>query len=101
MKKGLSIKEEMTEFLLYTSPQRDMKVEVFFYDENIWLTQKRMAELFEVAIPTINEHLKNIFNSRELQEKSVIRNFLTTAADGKKYNTLFCIQRPGGPFYRG
>ena len=48
-----------------------------------------MAKLFLVTIPTINEHLKNIFSSGELSENSVIRNFLITASDGKKYNTLF------------
>ena len=48
-----------------------------------------MAKLFLVTIPTINEHLKNIFSSGELSENSVIRNFLITASDGKKYNTQF------------
>ena len=51
--------------------------------------QKLIAELFSVSVPTINEHLKNIFESNELQKDSVIRKFLTTASDGKKYNTLF------------
>ena len=55
----------------------------------IWLTQKLISELFSVSVPTINEHLKNIFKSNELQKDSVIRKFLTTALDGKKYNTLF------------
>lgn len=48
-----------------------------------------MAELFDVTIPTINEHLKNIFNSDELQQEAVIRKFRITASDGKKYNTNF------------
>ena len=89
MTKELLPKEEMTEFLLYNSPEGGIKVEVFLHNENIWLTQKRMADLFDVTIPTINEHLKNIFQSEELDEKSGIRNFLTTASDGKKYNTNF------------
>ena len=89
MKKELTTPDETTEFLLYTSPSGEIKVEVFFQNENIWLTQKRMAELFEVSIPTVNEHLKNIFNSGELSENSVIRNFLITASDGKKYSTNF------------
>src|SRR3989338_9770435 len=82
-------KEKQAEFLLYTSPNGDIKVDVFFHNENIWLTQKKMAELFEVSIPTVNEHLKNIFSSGELSENSVIRNFLITASDGKSYNTNF------------
>ncbi len=53
------------------------------------MTQKLMAQLFDVAVPTINEHLKNIFSSVELEQVSVIRKFRTTAADGKNYNTNF------------
>lgn len=54
----------------------------------VWLTQKLMAELFDVSIPTINEHLKNIFETKELNEDSVVRNFRITAADGKEYDTM-------------
>ncbi len=89
MTEDLITKEETTEFLLYTSSKGGIRVEVFLHNENIWLTQKRMAELFGVQTPTINEHLKNIFSSGELDENSVIRNFLMTAADGKKYDTHF------------
>lgn len=78
-----------TEFLLYTTPNGKVKVEIFLRDENIWLTQKRMAELFDVGIPAINKHLKNIFNSGELQENSVISILEITADDGKKYKTKF------------
>ena len=81
--KELTSKDETNEFLLYTSPHGDIKVEVFFHNESIWLTQKRMAQLFDVSIPTTNEHLKNIFNFGELSENSVIRNFLITASDQK------------------
>lgn len=77
------------EFLLYTTPNGKVKVEIFLHNENVWLTQKKMSELFNVQIPTINEHLKNIFKSGELDENSVIRKFLTTADDGKKYPTNF------------
>lgn len=56
-------------------------------DQTIWLTQKQMAQLFSVSIPTINAHLKNIFQDAELNEKTVIRNFLITSSDGKSYNT--------------
>ncbi len=72
----LSIQNELSEFLLYTAPNGEVKVEVFMQDENIWLSQKRMAELFNVEIPTINEHIKNIYRSGELQEDATIRNFL-------------------------
>ena len=79
----ITIKNELTEFLLYTIPDNgDIKVEAFLYNENVWLTQKRMAELFEVGKSTISEHLTNIFESKELDKNSVVRNFRTTAKDG-------------------
>ena len=61
-----------TEFLLYTTPNGKVKVEIFLRDENIWLTQKKIAELFGVKIPAISKHLKNIFESGELEKKVVI-----------------------------
>lgn len=78
-----------TEFLLYTTPNGKVKMEIFLRDKNIWLTQKRMADLFDVGIPAINKHLKNIFESGELQENSVISILEITADDGKKYGTKF------------
>jgi hypothetical protein len=77
------------EILLYTGASGAIRVEVLFEEESFWLTQKRMAELFEVTIPTINEHLKNIFNTGELDGDSVIRKFRITADDGKSYLTSF------------
>ncbi len=88
-KNKLKIKDELTEFLLYTTPDGKVKVEIFFHDENIWLTQKRMAELFGVNIPAISKHLKNIFESSELDENSVISILETTASDGKNYQTKY------------
>ncbi|MCD4793541.1 MAG: virulence RhuM family protein [Bacteroidales bacterium] len=72
MSNKLSIQDEFSDFLLYTTPKGDVKVEIFFHNENVWLTQKRMAELFNVNIPTISKHLKNIFESQELEEKVVV-----------------------------
>ncbi len=85
----LSMQDQVTDFLLYTAPNSEVKIEVLLNDETLWLTQKRMAELFGVKVPTINEHLKNIFKTSELNENSVIRKFRTTAADGKNYNTNY------------
>ena len=65
----------------------EVRFEVFVQDETIWLTQKMMVELFGVDIRTVSEHLQNIFKTAELSENSVIRNFRTTAADGKNYDT--------------
>jgi prophage maintenance system killer protein len=64
-------------------------LEVRLLDKTVWLTQKQMAALFEKGIPTINEHIKNIFQEGELKEKAVIRYFRITAVDGKNYETAF------------
>jgi len=85
--KRLTIRNSTAEFLTFTSQAGEDGIEVRVEDENVWLTQKLIARLFDVKIPTINEHLKNIFSSNELQEYSVVRDFLITADDGKKYQT--------------
>src|ERR1700733_1598995 len=87
--KKLTIRNSTAEFLIFTQQAGESGIEVRYEDSSIWLTQKLIAELFEVSIPTINEHLKNIFESQELDQNSVIRKFLTTASDGKNYNTQF------------
>ena len=85
--KKLQIRNSTSEFLIFTKQAGEDAIEVRVQDENVWLTQKLIAKLFEVQIPTINEHLKNIFSTDELDENSVVRNFLITATDGKNYNT--------------
>lgn len=70
-KNRLTLQEQTTEFLLYTAPNGDIKVEVLLSHETIWLTQERMAELFGVQRPAITKHLKNIFASGELDEEQV------------------------------
>jgi len=82
MSNKLSIQDEFSDFLLYTTPNGDVKVEIFFHNENVWLTQKRMAELFNVNVPAISKHLKNIFESGELDEKLVISILETTTQHG-------------------
>lgn len=71
-----------SDFLLYTTPEGNVKVEVFFQDETVWLTQKRMADLFGVDIRTINEHLQNIYKTAELSENRTIRNFRIVQKEG-------------------
>lgn len=83
------IRNSTVEFLIFMQQAGEGGIEVRYEDETMWLTQKLIAELFDVSTPTINEHLKNIFKSNELCEDSVIRKFRITAADGKKYNTQF------------
>src|SRR5690554_6139589 len=60
------------QFLIYSTPQEDVKVDVVIKDETIWLTQKAMSALFGVQIPAISKHLKNIFQEGELQENKVV-----------------------------
>lgn len=78
-----------TDFLLYTTPNGKIKVEVFLQNENIWLTQDKIAELFGVQRPAVTKHLKNIFESDELQEEAVCSILEHTASDGKLYKTKF------------
>jgi hypothetical protein len=78
-----------TDFLLYTSPNGKVRIEIFLHNENIWLTQERIAELFGVQRPAITKHLKNIFASGELTEDSVSSILEHTAPDGKIYKTKF------------
>ena len=90
MKKNKIVKQNsFTEFLLYTTPNGKVKVEIFLHDENIWLTQDKIAFLFGVKRPAITKHLKNIFESQELNEDSVSSILEHTASDGKIYKTKF------------
>ena len=63
----------------------DTSVEMRYEDENVWLTQKMMATLYDVSVSAINQHLKRIFTDNELEENAVIKQYLTIAADGKNY----------------
>lgn len=81
------MKAAKPEVVLYTTPDGRHRLQVRFQEGSVWLTQKLMAELFQVTAPTINEHLKNIFQEGELVEDAVLRNFRIPAADGKRYQT--------------
>jgi hypothetical protein len=86
---NLTIKDELTDFLLYTTPNSDIKIETYLHNETLWLAQKRIAELFGVQRPAITKHLKNIFESGELEEKVVCSILEHTAEDGKNYQTKY------------
>lgn len=79
---SLSLQDEVTDFLLYTAPNSEVKVEVLLNNETLWLTQKRLAELFGVGVPAISKHLKNIFESGELQQEVVISILESTTEHG-------------------
>jgi hypothetical protein len=81
------IRSSAAEYLTFIGATGQSGVEVVYADENIWLSQKMMATLYEIESNTINYHLKKIFSDSELDEKSVIRKFRVTASDGKNYDT--------------
>ena len=81
--------DTFNEFLLYTTPNGKVKVEIFLHNETIWLTQEKIAQLFGVDRTVVTKHLKNIFENNELQEDSVCAKIAHTATDGKKYPTKF------------
>src|SRR5690554_59478 len=78
-----------SELIIYQTEDGQTKIQTRLENETVWLTQAQMAELFDKAKSTISEHIKNVFCEGELEENSVVRNFRTTASDGKEYNTNF------------
>ena len=89
MAKQLEIRNSTAEFLIFQIEGKENGVQVVYKDGTLWVTQKAMAQLFEVGIPAISKHLKNIFESGELQEFSVVSKMEITATDCKIYNTTF------------
>ena len=83
------VRSSAAEYLTFVaaSGNSEASLEMRYEDENIWLTQKMMAGLYDVSVPAINQHLKRLFSDNELDESSVIKQYLTTAADGKNYQT--------------
>ena len=78
-----------SQFLIYQNQEGDVKIDVRFQDETIWLSQAEMSVLFSKDKRTISEHISNIFKEGELDKNSVIRNFRTTATDGKEYQVEY------------
>lgn len=76
----------MSEILIYQNENGNIKVDVVFEDESVWLSQKQLSEVFGKSVKTINEHINNIFDENELDKDSVIRNYRITASDGKNYD---------------
>ena len=77
------------DIIFYTTDDGQVKIEVRLENENVWLTQSAMAELFDTTKQNISLHIKNIFEENEQDENSVVKENLTTASDGKKYKTKF------------
>jgi hypothetical protein len=79
------MEESFKKFVLYTAPSGEIRVDVLLQNESVWLSQKAMALLFDCSTDNVSLHLKNIFESNELEENSVTEVFSTTASDGKNY----------------
>ena len=76
-----------SEFLLYQADEGHLKIQVRLEDDTVWLTQLQMADLFQTSKQNISLHIKNVFEENELKESSVVKEYLTTASDGKNYPT--------------
>ena len=85
--KNITIRSSAAEYLTFITSSGESGVEAIYFDENVWLSQKMMALLYDVETNTINYHLKKAFEDNEIDENSVIRNFRITASDGKQYDT--------------
>lgn len=81
--------QPINNFVIFKTESGKVNIDVFYQEQTLWLTQKTIAELFEKGRSTITEHLKNIFESGELEENSVCRDFRHTAEDGKVYQTKY------------
>lgn len=89
MDKKIQIRNSTTDFLVFTKQNGEDGIEVRVHDEDVWLTQKSMAQLFECSTDNISLHLKNIFASGELSAEAVTEESSATASDGKKYRMKF------------
>lgn len=81
--------ENISSIILYQTEDGITKIDVRLENETVWLTQAQMVELFQTTKQNVSLHLRNIFNEEELQEVSVVKEYLTTAGDGKNYHTNY------------
>ena len=77
------------EILIYQNTEGSIKIDVRLEEETVWLTQAQLCDLFQKTKATISEHIKNIFEEKELNEDAVVRKFRTTATDGKTYDVNY------------
>ena len=84
-----NLSQNSSDFILYTSQDGEIRVDVFVHNESVWLTQKAMQDLFDRSKSTVSEHISNVFKEGELNENAVVRKFRTTADDGKDYEVSY------------
>ena len=87
-----------SQIIIYKAENGQTKIDVRFENETVWLTQNALAELFQTTKQNISQHIKNIFEEGELKPDSVVKDFLTTAADGKNYATNYCLRLRWGKY---
>lgn len=87
--KKLIIRSSSAEFLIFEQQKKEKGIEVRFEEGDLWLTQKALGELYNTSKQDISYHLNNIFKELELEQNSVVKKYLTTASDGKKYKTNY------------
>jgi hypothetical protein len=80
---------EKNNIIIYNTADGKTSVSLIAKDGNVWLNQQMLAELFDTSIPNVSMHISNIFKENELNANSVVKDYLTTAADGKQYNVTF------------
>src|SRR5690606_23924110 len=76
--------DELSEFILYTAPSGEVRIEIYVQNETVWLTQQKIADLFGVSKSTISEHLSNVFESGELEREATVRKFRTVQIEGER-----------------
>ena len=81
--------KKQSNFLIYTSKDGKVNIDVLLQDETVWLTQSQMAELFDTSKQNVSLHIKNVFSEGELDRNSVVKEYLTAASDQKQYKTLY------------
>jgi hypothetical protein len=81
--------QDENNIIIYTTQDGKSSVALFARDGNVWMNQKQLSELFDTSVPNISMHIKSVLEDKELQENSVVKDYLTTAADGKEYKVTF------------
>jgi len=81
--------KELGEIIFYQTEDGVTKIDVRLENDSVWLTQNQLTELYQTSKSNISEHIKHIFDEGELDKKSVVRKFRTTASDGKEYNVIY------------
>ena len=89
MSRAIADKEIENNIIIYQTNDGQTKIDVKIEDETVWLNQSQIAESLQTTKENVSSHIQNIFKEKELSENSVVKDFLTTAADGKDYHTTY------------